>query len=108
MKDDMSDDFNVISECPLGKMGINTQALIEAAENAVEKARMECPDEMGPVNWGDIGVGDIEVYRSVLYPEDGPRCRLILEEAAASSKLALFVHDEIKGDFPNVEVECDW
>jgi hypothetical protein len=92
------------------KLGINTLDLIEFIDGKITAAsRRKNTEDFGAVNWGDIGVADIEYRMSILYPENGPYCVVIIEEAAPGCKLAVWLTDQIdKTKFPNTYVECEW
>ncbi len=96
-----------MSEFP--KLGINAKILaLEVEELLVSASQSE--EDMGAVNWDDIGVTDIEYRISMLHPEGGPVCVVILEEAAPGCRLQTWLNDQLKGDprFPSTYVECEW
>jgi len=70
------------------QIGINTAELLAEAERLLELARASRED-LGAINWGDLGVHDIEYRLSMLSPESVPRC---LD----------------KERFPNTYFECEW
>lgn len=94
------------------KLGINTAELIAAIEADLIIARqlMKAREEdFGAVNWGDLGVVDIEYRMSILHPEDGPHAFVLIEEASPDSSLAKWLNDRLDPvRFPSVHVECEW
>jgi len=64
---------------------------------------------MGAVNWGDIGVSDIEYRLSLIYPEYGPQCVVLIEEASPDCGLSAWITRRLDPDrFPNTYIECEW
>jgi hypothetical protein len=90
-------------------IGINTGSLLRKVEKAIEEARIKDGSKEWGVNWGDIGVADIEYRLSMLdSSEPSPYCVVVLEEASPHSELARHVYEIIKEEFPNTYVECEW
>lgn len=90
------------------KLGINTSELLDHVEVLIGEAE-QSKDEMGAVNWGDIGVADIEYRLSMIHPENGPECVVIVEEASPACALERWLNDRINPDqFPRTTVRCEW
>jgi hypothetical protein len=90
------------------RLGLNTEALTEEVERLLGLARKH-GDSMGAVNWGDLGVVDVEYRLSMLRPEDGPHCMVRIEEASPDCYLPRFLLEHWDaGKFPNVYFECEW
>lgn len=89
------------------RLGINIEALRTAIERMLEVAA-DTKDDMGAVNWGDLGVADIEYRLSMLWPTNGPRCVVTVEEAAPGCKLQIWLNECISNTFPNTYIECEW
>lgn len=69
----------------------------------------EGAENMGAVNWGDLGVRDIQYRLSMLTPQDGPHCMVMIEEASPDCRLPTFLHDNLDQEkFPKVYFECEW
>src|SRR3990167_713255 len=100
-----------MSENDFPKLGINTQELINAIEADIAEARRlaDSGENFGAVNWGDIGVADIEYRLSMMRPEDGAGAYVIVEEAAPDCKLGQWLNDRIDRErFPVTYIECEW
>jgi uncharacterized small protein (DUF1192 family) len=107
--DDMNP-TNRLESTPLDfpRLGINTQALFDQVERLLEQARAH-KDELGAVNWGDLGIADVEYRISVLTPEEGPWCVVVIEEADPDCRLPAWLYGRLdKTRFPNVRFECEW
>ena len=90
------------------QIGINTSELATEVECLLEAAR-ESKTMMGPVNWGDLGIADIEYRLSMLDANATPRCVVLIEEASPISELASWLNAHLDGTrFPNVWIECEW
>jgi hypothetical protein len=90
------------------RLGINTRELIAWVECMLEKAATQ-KDDLGAVNWGDLGIADIEYRLSVLHPGFGPACVVRIEEASPNCKLAEWLYDALdKVKFPSTYFECEW
>jgi hypothetical protein len=92
------------------KIGIKTQDLIDVVEADLKKARrLMKKEDFGAVNWGDLGVSDVEYRMSLMRPDDGPICVVVIEEASPDCKLAKWLSDRLDRDrFPNTYIECEW
>lgn len=94
------------------KIGIKTEELRDAVDALIAKAvrlRNDKAQDFGAVNWGDIGVTDIEYRLSMLRPGDGPSCVVLIEEAAPECGLPRWLYDRLdKEKFPRTYFECDW
>ena len=93
------------------ELGINTQELIDHIDGWLQRAAamQEEGENFGPVNWGDLGIADIEYRKSVLYLDNPPLCVVIIEEASPECRLRDWLYRAIdKEKFPNVWVECEW
>lgn len=102
----MSDKYSTGNDFP--RLGINAEALRDAVERMLEVAA-DSKAEMGAVNWGDIGVADIEYRLSMLYPNNGPRCIVTVEEAAPGCALQRWLNECLSDEhFPNTYIECEW
>lgn len=89
-------------------LGINTEELRKEVYRLLDLAR-ENKDDMGAVNWGDLGIADIQYRLSMLWPDIGPGCTVIIEEASPDSGLASWLHSRLNdAKFPNVFFECEW
>lgn len=65
--------------------------------------------DMGAVNWGDIGLVDIEYRRSLMHPEESAQCVVIVAEASPDSKLVSWLNEHLDKDrYPNISIECEW
>ena len=92
------------------KLGYNTQALVDEAEFWIAKAcRMisRNKEKFGAVNWGDIGVREVE-YRWPVYPAGDPYCVVTVEEASPDCELGRWLSQKISAKFPQAHVECEW
>ena len=90
------------------KLGINTKDLEEHVSELIARASEEDRETMGAVNWGDIGVADIE-YRLSMFGEPDPWAIVIVEEAAAGCGLQLFLNRNLnRKKFPKTDVICEW
>lgn len=90
------------------RMGINTEELRTEVERLIEQASL-AKEEMGAVNWGDLGIADIEYRLSMLWPDRGPRCVVTVEEAAPDCELQRWLNRNLDRDkFLNTWVECEW
>jgi hypothetical protein len=84
---------------------MNFEQLKADVEALLEKAA-ETKKDFGVVNWGDLGVRDIERRQSVF---DGPACIVVLiEEASLDCNLPDFLYENLKDKYPNVYFECEW
>lgn len=93
---------------PLPLLSIDTQALIAEVERLLQIAR-GMASSFGAVNWGDLGVADVEYRLSVMHPSDGPSCVVLIEEAAPECGLPSWLHDRLDHErFPGVRFECEW
>jgi hypothetical protein len=91
------------------KLGINTLDLMEHIDRLLDRAAGEDRDEMGAVNWADLGIADIEYRISILHPEDGPCCVITVEEASPHSGLQQWLNIQLDAArFPNTHIECEW
>jgi hypothetical protein len=94
------------------KLGIKTDELRSAVQALIAQAfemRGDKSQNFGAVNWGDIGVVDIEYRLSMLSPGDGPHCIVLVEEASPDSGLAGWLTERIDREkFPRTYVECEW
>jgi hypothetical protein len=91
------------------KLVVNTQELTTEIENLLASAERS-KENMGAVNWGDIGVKDIQYRLSMLTPQDGPHCVVIVEEADPGCHLQMWLNNHLQNSsrFPNTYVECEW
>lgn len=90
------------------RININTEELLAAVEILLANAYANNAD-MGAVNWGDLGVHDIEYRLSMLTPQDGPHCVVMIEEASPDCRLPAFIYDNLDREkFPGVFFECGW
>ncbi len=91
------------------KLGINTEELRSTVEALIEEAQGLKDHSFGAVNWGDLGVVDIEYRLSMLRPDDGPQCVVQIEEAAPDCGLTQWIWDRLdKVKFPKTYIECEW
>jgi hypothetical protein len=92
----------------LPKIDINVQELVKAIEDELQVARDLPPSEnFGAVNWGDLGVADVECRVSLLYPET-PSIVVTVEEASPDCRLAEWLNERMSGRFPGVWIVCEW
>ncbi len=90
------------------RLGINTEELAAWTASALEAA-FEAKNELGAVNWGDLGIADIEYRLSMLYAGDRPSCHVLIEEASPECGLAIWLYERLDRDkFPNTYFECEW
>ncbi len=90
------------------RLGIVTADLVAEVERLLVEARDEMLN-LGAVNWGDLGVSDVEYRLSMLHPDAGPYCVVIVEEASSDSSLARWLNNRLDEDrFPNTHIECEW
>ncbi len=90
------------------KLGINTTELVEAIENLLIQAQHHA-DELGAINWGRLRVVDVEYRLSMLTPDDGPHCIVMIEEASPDSRLPTWLNERIDRErFPRTYCECEW
>lgn len=102
----MADKAETTNDFP--KLGINTDELLDWVNWMLKKAAQE-KEHLGAVNWGDLGVTDIEYRLSMLRPDDDPSCVVRLEEASPDSKLSGWLYGFLdKTKFPNTYFECEW
>lgn len=88
-------------------LGIRTEELVAEIERLLEEAR-KSKGEWGAVNWGDLGVADVEYRLSMLRPTE-PWCVVTIEEASPDCKLGRWITDQLdETRFPNTYVECEW
>jgi hypothetical protein len=88
------------------KIGINTTDLIAEIERLISIAEKS---DMGAVNWGDIGVAEIEYRLSMLTPDEGPYCAVIVEEASPGCRLEGWLNEQLDSQrFPHTTVSCEW
>ncbi len=86
----------------------STEELIVAVEALLVEAAVS-KDEMGAVNWGDLGIVDIEYRLSMMYPRYAPSCIVMIEEASPDSRLAAWLNGRLdRSRFPNTWIECEW
>ena len=94
------------------KLGIKTAELKQDVEALIDKARWAADAreyDFGAVNWGDLGVADIEYRLSMLSPADGPSCIVMIEEASPGCGLERWLNERIEQDkYPRTYVECEW
>jgi hypothetical protein len=91
------------------KLGIRTADLVAHVENLIEDAQGIKTEKFGAVNWGDLGIADIEYRLSMLRPEDGPCCVVLVEEASPGCGLQAWLNEQMdRSKFPNTYVECEW
>lgn len=92
------------------------QRIYEVAEAALGEAR-ERMDDFGAVNWGDLGVVEIERREclltgyglSVVVLIGQRRSRARLLEEGTCAKLQAFVAERLRdAGFPDVAVELEW
>jgi len=97
-----------VNEFP--KIGINTAELRDAVNGLIEKARRKRKKEdFGAVNWGDLGVVDIEYRLSMLDQNAEPWCVVLIEEAAPGCKLPSWIYERLDHEkFPRTYIECEW
>ena len=88
------------------KLGINTAELTAAVEACIEEARLS-KEPLGAVNWGDIGVTDIQ-YRLSMIHDEKPHIVVLIEEASPECELPAYIYSRLNGRFPNVYYECEW
>ena len=89
------------------KLGIKTEDLINHVNGLIEKASKN-KQNMGAVNWGDIGVVDVE-YRLSMIGEPDPWAVVIVEEANPACELQAFLNDNLdKAKFPKTYIVCEW
>lgn len=101
-------DVERVSGNDFPKLGINIRALIARVEALIIEAG-ESKEDMGAVNWGDIGVVDVEYRISMIDPELGASCVVIIGEASPGCRLGRWISRQIDlRDFPNTSVECEW
>lgn len=90
------------------RLGIVTADLVAEVNRLLDQAKGE-KASLGAVNWGDLGVVDVEYRLSILRPQDGPCCVVTVEEASPEAALARWLNDRLdKVRFPNTYIECEW
>lgn len=88
-------------------LGIVTDDLIAEVDRLIDMALKEKPCQA--VNYGDLGIADIEYRLSVLQPDFGPKCIVLIEEASPSSGLDQWLYARLDTDkFPRTYFECEW
>jgi len=91
------------------KIGINTEALIEHVNGLIAEAINDGEQHLGPVNWADLSVADVEYRLSMLDRTDGPYCVVIVEEASPDCGLRAWLNERLdKVKFPRTHIECEW
>jgi hypothetical protein len=97
---------NLPNEFP--RLDINTEKLRKEVKRLLKMAEKD-KASMGAVNWGDLGIADIEYRLSMLHPQDGPHCVVRIEEASPGCLLERFLYENLNGaKFPKVYFECEW
>ena len=90
------------------RLGIVTADLIAHVDALLADAR-EHMDEMGAVNWGDLGVADVEYRFSILHPQEGPWCVVTVEEASPECQLGAWLNERLdSARFPRTHIICEW
>lgn len=91
------------------RLNINTRELMDAVEGLIDEARgIAHEEEFGAVNWGDIGVADVEYRLSMVGPRE-PFCVVTVEEADGASHLQQWLNERLdKERFPRTHVVCEW
>ncbi len=91
------------------KIGIDTEALVQSVEALICEAYKIRDESFGAVNWGDIGVVDVEYRLSMLRSDAVPSCWVLIEEASPDCRLADWLMKRIDAEkFPYTYVECAW
>ena len=89
------------------KLDINTQELIDEIERLLKEAS-KTKSYFGAVNWGDLGVSDVE-YRMSMLGSFGPYCVVVIDEASPECKLSNWIMEHLDRErFKHVYVECKW
>lgn len=90
------------------RRSIKTTELIGHVEALLAKASRYKSD-MGAVNWGDLGVCDVEYRLSMISPVAEPYFFVIVGEADPHCALVDWLNARIDRDrFLNAYVECEW
>lgn len=92
------------------KLDIKTVELIDAVEALIEQARKEVQYHMHwGVNWGDIGVVDVEYRKSMLDKNSQPYCIVCVEEAASGGEFAAWLNKNLNTEkFSRTYIICEW
>lgn len=91
------------------KLGINTRELLAHVEGLIDEARRTPDDFFGAVNWGDLGVADVEYRLSMLDTHAQPTAHVLVEEASPGCMLERWLNERLDHDrFPSVFVACEW
>jgi hypothetical protein len=90
------------------RLGIIPADLIAHVEALLDEAR-EQQDEMGAVNWADLGVADVEYRLSVIHPQEGPWCVVTVGEASPGCQLTGWLNERLdSARFPRTHIICEW
>lgn len=90
------------------RIGINTEELVAEVHRLLRLAYADHAS-LGAVNWGDLGVSDVQYRLSMLRPDEGPHCVVTIEEASPDCKLHGWLFDRLdKERYPSVYFECEW
>ena len=82
---------------------------IEVNRLLVRAKELKGEVEFGAVNWSHLHLVDISYEISMLNPENGPSCRVRIEEASPECAMAGWLYDQIDHTrFPGVFFECAW
>lgn len=93
------------------RLNINTRELLDHVLENIEiaRSRMHLGEDFGAVNWGDIGVSDIQYRLFVLDKDAQPFCIITVEEASPDCELGSWLNGVLDhARFPNCYVECEW
>ena len=91
------------------RLDINADDLLAHVEELLAEAAEDTTNFMGAVNWGCLGVVDIEYRLSMLTPNDGPWCVVIVSEASPDCALLDWLNDRLDQErFPFACIVCEW
>jgi hypothetical protein len=92
------------------KPEIDIVQLVHEVEAILEGEEIKSAN-LGAINWGDLGVVDVEIRNSVWSPVMSgitDRVVVMIEEASPECNLPLYLHNRLREKFPGVEYECKW
>lgn len=98
-----------MSENPSYIPDINVKELHAEVTRLIDLAKLDACENMGAVNWGYVSVHDIQYRLSMMSPENGPHCVVVIGGASSSCGLPAFLYRRIDNiRFSNVAFECEW
>ena len=92
----------------LPEPSISIAALVGAVEDLLVEAR-KVSDDFRAVNWGDLGVCNVEYIIPLLRDYEHPGYVVTIEEAGPDCGLSAWIGERLDPKkFPHVYIECEW